>query len=720
MNRNSRISRISLISLSTLNSKIFLISQILLFIIFSSGCKNQIGKSVLERQLPQAFSWLIDSIRFGTLGGIKPEVAVENSGDSVIRVSLTFQLPDSVQQDDWQLNLYPSFHPDFFWAPHLTPTNDHIIAQHVFRSPALIMADTVNRKQIVMIPDLDLLINGSPVKWYLDMDAQTRCMTLGMSKSRVREHVLFTREKGARYPSGRLEIAFYLMASTDKKSIENPWRKPAAFLWDKWGKALFNAGQPLDGDLESYTKHTYNWAFVDWKDAVWQEFNLNGTRVGAPVFIVNVTQSPNYPGPVNEREFRSVWNQAWFSSLRSASGLFRYAHRTNNADLLEKARLTKELALAFPQKDGIFPGLIGTEMTTIEIAGKKYNRSKGWDHYYFGNSNRNPYTWDPQASPYHILDMSWTANLMLQWYEELEQDKRLLDYAVRYADKLVELQSPEGYFPGWLDIKTLQVLPILNHSPESSLSATFLLKLSQITGNAKYKTAALKALNIINKEIIPSGQWEDFETYWSCSSFGSDTLVNKRITRNHMFKQNTLSIYWTAEAMLAGYRQTGEDHFLKMGQRTLDELLMAQAVWQPPYMFINTLGGFGVMNSDGEWNDSRESLFAELIMEYGKELNMDEYKQRGLSALKSSFVMMYCPENPKTKVQWEKKWPFFNQKDYGFTMENYGHGGETNPDGLGIGEFTIYDWGNGAAAEAYNRIRDHFGNSFVIPAKAGT
>ena len=42
-------------------------------------------------------------------------------------------------------------------------------------------------------------------------------------------------------------------------------------------------------------------------------------------------------------------------------------------------------------------------------------------------------------------------------------------------------------------------------------------------------------------------------------------------------------------------------------------------------------------------------------------------------------------------------------------LENYGHGGRTNPAGEGMGEFTIYDWGNGAAAEAYNRILDKFG-----------
>ena len=119
------------------------------------------------------------------------------------------------------------------------------------------------------------------------------------------------------------------------------------------------------------------------------------------------------------------------------------------------------------------------------------------------------------------------------------------------------------------------------------------------------------------------------------------------------------------------------------------------------------------MNCDGEWNDSRQSLFSELILRYGRELHRKEYLQRGLAALYASFEMMYCPENPETKAQWEKAWPFFGEEDYGFMMENYGHGGVTGPEGIGIGEFTIYDWGNGAAAEAYNRIADHFGEKFI-------
>lgn len=180
-----------------------------------------------------------------------------------------------------------------------------------------------------------------------------------------------------------------------------------------------------------------------------------------------------------------------------------------------------------------------------------------------------------------------------------------------------------------------------------------------------------------------------------------------------MFKQCNFSIFWTAEALLDCYKLTGESRYLSFGERCLDELLMTQASWQPPYLHVNTLGGFGVMNCDGEWNDSRQSLFAELIMQYGIVLEREEYVQRGIAALRCSFVMMYCPEIPRSKEQWEKAHKFFNEKDYGFMMENYGHGGITSADGVGIGEFTIYDWGNGAASEAYNRIFDHYGKRFI-------
>lgn len=667
-----------------------------------------LGEELLEiRKLPKEFQAVIHSIRFDRLGSINPQQEIKNIDRGLIHVRLIFDLPAEIKQSDWQLTIQPAFIPDFNWAPHITPGDMNIIDQHVFRSPAMIVTD--NKQGLAVIPDINIMKNGTPTRWYMDMIAPENKLVLGMSETLVSGHVIYERKEGAVYPKGRVEFGFYLMKYADKEDLENPFRRPLKFFWTNWGEKLYEEGNPIKGDLEPYVDYTYNWAFNTWKDAVWQEFMLGDKKVGAPVFIVNTTQSPNYPGKVNEREFLSIWNQAWFSSLRSASGLYRYARRKGNKGLLNKALLSKELALAAPMKEGFFYGLIGTEMETVETEGKQYNRSKGWDTYYWGNSNRNPYTWDARKSPFHILDMSWTAILMLRWYEELEKDERLLEYARKYADALLQKQDAKGFFPGWLDLDTLEPMEYLNDSPETSMSVTFLLKLYELTKNEKYRSSALRAIDAVCKEIVPVGRWEDFETYWSCCRLGTPEWIGKKIERNNMYKQCNFSIFWTAEALLDSYRITKNKEYLKLGQRTLDEMLMTQTVWQPPYIYVNAVGGFGVMNADGEWNDSRQSLFAETILQYGKLLNKKEYNERGLSAIRASFSMMYCPENPLAKEQWERVWPFFNEKDYGFTMENYGHDGRTSKDGIGIGEFTIYDWGNGAATEAYNRIRDKFG-----------
>ena len=245
------------------------------------------------------------------------------------------------------------------------------------------------------------------------------------------------------------------------------------------------------------------------------------------------------------------------------------------------------------------------------------------------------------------------------------------------------------------------------------MSVTFLLKLAEISGEQKYRDAALRAMDAVLVEIVPEGRWEDFETFWSCCSWGRETYLGGKVERNAMHKQNTFSMFWTAEALLAAYRETGVRNYLEWGRRTLDELSMAQQVWQPPFIYVPALGGFGVMNADGEWNDSRETLFAELFLDYYRETGDPNYFERGVSALKSGFIMMYCPENAEVKQMWEKVYSWFGPEDCGFTMENYGHGGITSPEGEGMGVFTIYDWGNGAAAEAAMRILDHYGHVFI-------
>ena len=671
----------------------------------------------LQAQKPKELSDFIAPIKVDTIGQAKPFIKYRRVSDKIIHITVNWVIRESVQQNDVQIVLQPIFKPTYYWAPHLTPTDSSIIAQHVFRCPALITQ--TSKKQVCIVPDLDLLNsfqngqNNMP-QWYMDMDAVHNKFVLGLSLSQIREHVLYYKRQGAIYLPGKYSLGFYIFMSEDKSEIFNPWKSVLSFMWQKWGKPLYKKGEPLYvKDMQKEAKQTYKWAFENWKTNVWQDIVINKKDMGAPVFIVNVTQSPDWNGIVNERETRSVWNQAWFNSFRSAMGLFRYAKSSNNDTLLKYAIKTKDLSLSFPKVNGFFYSVIATDMDTFHSNGNVYNKSKGWNAYYWGNSNRNPFTWEIKKSPFHILDMSYTAYWMLCWYDELEKDARLLQYAKRYADTLIRIQEPDGFFPAWISLDEQKPMGYLDNSPETSMSVSFLLKLYDITKDFTYRSAALKALGVVQKNIVMQDKWEDFETYWSCSRYGSDSLVGKKIARNKMFKQNTLGMYYTAQAFYDAYSLTKKSEYLKYGERVLDLMLMYQATWQPKYMYVNVLGGFGVMNGDAEWNDSRQSLFAELIIDYGKVLNNEMYIQRGIAALKASFVMMYSPNNSKTKKQWESRWPFFGPRDYGFMMENYGHDGVTANNGKGMGEFTIYDWGNGAASEAYYRIESHFNKKWL-------
>ncbi len=657
------------------------------------------GKAVLRFDRPQ-------------LGeGHHPEVAVTDAGGGWQRVSMTWQLTKEIQQDELAIAFELLFSPEFHWMPHLAPEPGFVMGQHVFRSPAVVTVR--DDRVVVIVPDLDRVgrLPGNP--WFLDLDAPAQRCWLGMSPIDIPVHVGFRKRPGMTFKPPAVELAFFVTAYRDEERPVNPWRRVTRFLWDRWARPLYAKGEPGRVPMDTYVRTTYDWAFKRWKHAVWQEFELDGQRVGAPQFIVNVSQSPNYKGPWFQREFLSIWNQAWFSSLRSASGLARWARRTGDAELTQKANLTKALALAAPMKDGLFPAVIRTHNVELTVDGKKVRRPEPWSKAFWTNSNRCPYNHGVTPAWYHVLDASWTCLLMLRWHQDIEKDPRLLACARTYADKLLTLQDEQGFFPGWLSPTRFEPAKIMARTPETSMSATFLLELAAITGERAYARAALRAIDALLVEVVPDGRWEDYETYWSCCRFGSDRMVGKKFERNNMYKQNNLSMFWTAEALLTAYHATGQQRYLRWGRRTLDELSMCQQVWQPPFIYVPALGGFGVMNFDGEWNDSRQSLFAELFMRYYQATGDPHLFERGVAALKASFIMMYCPENPHQKAQYEKAHPFFGPEDYGFMMENYGHGGTTSPAGGGIGPFTIYDWGNGAASEARSRIHDHFGDVYV-------
>jgi hypothetical protein len=336
-----------------------------------------------------------------------------------------------------------------------------------------------------------------------------------------------------------------------------------------------------------------------------------------------------------------------------------------------------EIALAAPATDGLFPAVL--------VADDDRNTWR------WSNSDRRP----PSASEAacHLADAAFTCRMLLEWHT-LTGEPRAEARALAFAERALRLQRPSGAFPGWVEPDG-RVVPELAEGPESAVTATLLFQLGK-------REAALRTVSFL-EGVAAEGRWEDFETYYSCAPWGAPDLLGRRVARNGVFKQNTLSIAWTTEAFLHAFRATGERRWLDLARRCIDELSLYQAVWDPPWLPAPAHGGFGVMNADSEWNDARQSLFAPLYLELGREMNDAELVERGLSALRASFSMIYAPENPRLLLPYERRFGFFGPESYGFMMENQAHG-SSDP----IGTFTIFTWGNGSALAAAATVRDRF------------
>ena len=625
--------------------------------------------------------------------GLPLRLKQATQGDT-FSIFLCGDIGQGVQAEDIAITVKPTFAPTFSYTPHLTPEDGCVVDMHVFHTPVLMLGDS--SQVVCVMPALDHVQEGEN-RVYLDLDVPKGHMTVGMAATEVVGHVLYRKGAPMRLPAGNFSLTAQVMILTGA-AVQNPYRAALAWWWQHDGQADAEKWLPRQADLSAYITHAYEWALHRWPE-VWQAFEFHGKKVGAPQFIVTAFQSPNYAGTASLREEKAIWNQAWFSSMRSARGLYLYGKAMGNETYMEKALLMKQLALSMPQKGGLFCSVLATPMQKKTAPdGTVYQVSQGWDQAYAGNSNRNPQTRDLAKSPYHLLDMSWTAWQMLLFHRRAQADPALVAYAASYAERLLTLQDERGYFPAWLDLETEQPLPELRQSPESAVSASFLLELYSIKGDERYLHSALRCLQVLTAEVLPESRWEDFETYWSCSPFGQE-MQGRKFPRNGCCKQCSLSPFWMAQAYLQAYQVTGERACLRHGERSLCEMLMYQTSFQPSYMPVPVIGGFGVMNGDGEHNDARASLFAETIWGYGQVLGDAAYISRAWAAAGAAFTMMYCPENPRMKALWEARWPFFNERDYGFTMENFGHSGRLTDGDMGMGAFAIFDWGCGSAAQ---------------------
>lgn len=575
-------------------------------------------------------------------------------------------------------------HPRHVWVPHLTPEDGYVIGDAVFRSPAIVVAD--DTLALALVPDLDDVRDADGWRAWLDYDHSCSTVTLAAGAYRPEGHVFYVREPllGA---GQSVRLRLHVLTSERACDRENPYRMVARWLWSRWGHPLLAATSAPR--LSPLMAHVVRWAFEsEWTESVWQDVDRDA---GAPVFIVDVTRHPSVPREDRRwREPRSIWNQAWFSTQRCANGLLRYARQTGSAELAERAHEMTAIALRAPRDRGLFPAVLRAD----EITGE-------WR---WSNSDRRPTAASERAC--HIVDAAFTCRMLLEWHA-LTGDERARAFVVDFAERLLGLQRPSGAFPGWVEPDG-SVPRELAEGPESAVSAALLFELARVDpGASEWRASAMKALPFLT-EVAREGRWEDFETYYSCAPWGADR-VGQRVARNGVYKQNTLSIAWCADAFLQAWRATDEPPYLALARRCIDELSLYQAVWDPPFLPASAHGGFGVMNADIEWNDARQSLFAPLYLELGKVMNDRELVERGVAAVRASFSMLYCPENPVLARAYEARFPFFGPETYGFMMENQGHSG---PDP--IGTFTIFTWGNGSALATAATVTDRFPEVLAI------
>ncbi|WP_099159512.1 hypothetical protein [Virgibacillus ndiopensis] len=570
------------------------------------------------------------------------------------------------------------------WKPHLSPQDDMVVGDFVFRSPAIIFEK--GHEMFALIPDIDFLNEQRIAPHVMDYVESERKLFYGLQHYEKTNHVYHRRfNKSIFLESGQTLFRFYLVEWKGTKE-KRDFSPVVTFLFERFGERYMAGNSSSLNNLEVYAKYTYDWAFNRWENIVWQQFELNQKEVGGCVFIVRAVQSPGNGEENNWRERKSLWNQAWFSSLRSAYGYRLWGEKWENPDMIRRSELAKNFALAAPQTNGLFP--------SVYWADSELDFENG----HWGHSDRRPEHHEEYG---HLLDMSWTCLWMLKWYRDMEQDGDLLAYTKKYVERLLELQNLDGSFPAWVHEVTGESSPYLSDSPETSMHVWLLTKLYSITDENRYLDAAVRGMEFVRKHIIPQGRWEDFELYWSCSREWEGKRYGERDKRSGLYNQCNFSIYWTAEALKELYIVTKEEGYLREGEKILAELSLYQAIWHPRYLGVPTLGGFGVMTSDDEWNDARQSLFALTYLDYYNLTNKEEYNYRGKWAMRASFYLMYCPENPLIKERYEKTFPHFGEQDYGFEMENSHHG---ENDEFHTGEFTIFDWGNGSAASSLGEI----------------
>jgi len=699
---------------------------------------NPAWKNTLRPEIWSRLSGKEEALAFTSFEAVARTRTLRFSGSSknlslTREVSLVAEYPAAYVVDKWRLGpaakveallssfnfaprgkSYGDIQPlDFIWTPNLRPLPNDIIADHVFRSPALMLQkDSVF---VALIPDLPYLVKHRAMPLAMDFqlpqpdssagkDSTRRdispaqaapLLSLGFWPWKTRDHVYYQPDSTLAPILENTEIsyAYYLWLdhraapltrSTNAKGQFAPaaFRPVVDFLWEKFSPAYRDGNiGPLPATLDALAQR----AWKQYTEQTWIETTLNGRPVGG-MKSRRLAWSNQLPEEANN----DIWFNSWFQTLRSAYGMHLYGKRNKDALLVQRAEKVLNLALSAPSEGGVFPSIYYFTKTPIDqpfgaavvkVSKEKVNEQV--THHWIGDEG-----WAGFGNDYnHTFDASWTGYWLLQWAELLPgRRQEILTFCRTYADFLLKWQQANGAIPSWFHRSEYQPRQeFFQENAETAGSALFLAELYTRASEPRYLEAAVKAMEYITREILPRHKWFDYETFTSCSRKPFDFY--DAVTGQ--FPQNTLSMNQAAKAYLALHKITGKADYLDRGTHVLDYALLYQQVWSPPFLSRNVFGGFGVQNTDGEWSDARQAYFADTLLDYFEATDKRAYFERAIAAMRATFALFHH-DTPQC-------------------YENWAHGGSDGPGGI-----TGIHWGTGSAATSFELMRLRTGDAYVF------
>lgn len=616
--------------------------------------------------------------------GAKPRIErqVRDVAPETVRVEwqVSFDAPADVMEAVARFRFLPdepSAWPEagkaFHWIPQIKEKPHQIAADHSFRSPVVIV--TAARTAVAVIPDVEVLASSRPASHFLDLrfpEGEAPIIDYGVADSRPEGHIYFGRT-GKPLRADSFQFACYVLYSR-KTTPEAFLNRVSAFLWDQYGKQYIARHAPQVVPFETYARYGYEMALRD----LWVEGPKPGT--GGITLATYVDRKTGERG--GRESLRDLWFHSWFNNLRTAWGLLHWGQRLSNRQWTERASNVHQLLMTSPNPKGFFPMIYRSVDRTWQNSSYDHGGGPGL---------------------YHLPDQAWTAIWLLRWPERSASADAFL---TRFAQALLSVRHSTGGFPTLVRVENHTADPVLDSSASGALPVWFLGEMilaNRLDARTRAEAeAAVKAgVDWLRSHVLPDQRFEDYELYFSCSK----KPLNFYDPVTKMYGQNTLAMQWCAEAFRVAYLLFQRPEDLSAGRFCLDLLSLYQQVWSPPYLDLMAFGGFGVMNTDGEWNDARQAQFAETFANYYDITKEPALLERAVAAARASFALVVMEENRDIAPN---NYRGNRYETKGASAENYGHSGRNRRSGR-----SGFHWGTGSALTTAIALERRYGDLIV-------